>query len=384
MTKVALQVGSKMADLLAQQEHAPKLINRGQIVEGVVVAKYPEQILIDVGAKAEGIISGKELESEGGNLEQIKIGDKLLVNIVSAEGESGQAILSLKRTGGERRWIAANKSMETGEAVNVKVLESNRGGVIVDFDGVRGFIPSSHLVTSANEAIGKTLEVKVIEVDKKLNRLVFSEKEAHPERAFPKIELPFKEGDRLEGAITKILPFGFLVGLEAGVEGLVHISEISWERVGNLAEMFKTGEAVKVKVVSIDGVSGKVNLSIKQLSTDPWTAAEDKYPVGKQFDSEISRTSSYGAFVQLESGIEGLIHSSKIPYGTKLSAGDPVRVSVDIFDAKTRRVALRLAPKEEPATKAKKETKKASGAKIEKPEKKPKTKSPKTKATSKN
>lgn len=351
---------SKMADLLAKEEYSPKVINRGQIVEGTVVAKYPEQLLVDVGAKAEGIISGRELESEGGSLGDIKVGDKLLVYVVSSEGESGQAILSLKKTGGERRWIVATKKMETGETANVKVLESNRGGVIVDFDGVRGFIPSSHMITQASESIGRSLEVKVIEVDKKLNRLVFSEKEAHPEKALPKVELPFKEGDSLEGKVSKMLPFGFLVSLPSGVEGLVHISEVSWERVGNLAEMYKVGQEVKVKVVSIDPLTGKVNLSIKQLSKDPWQEAESKYQIGTTFESEISRTSSYGAFVQLEPGIEGLIHSSKIPYGTKLEVGNKVKVSIDIFDAKTRRVALRLAPTEEKekADTGKKKTKK--------------------------
>lgn len=356
---VEIKTSSKMADLLAKEEYSPKAINRGQIVEGTVVAKYPEQILVDVGAKAEGIISGRELESEGANLEQIKVGDKLLVYVVSAEGENGQAILSMKKTGSERRWIVATKKMETGETAIVKVLEANRGGVIVDFDGVRGFIPSSHLVTPTSEVMGRNLEVKVIEVDKKLNRLVFSEKEAHPEKVLPRLELSFKEGDSLEGPISKMLPFGFLVSLPASVEGLVHISEVSWERVGNLAELYKVGQKVKVKVVSIDSASGKVNLSIKQLLKDPWQEAESKYPIGKEIETVISRTSSYGAFVQLESGIEGLIHSSKIPYGTKLEPGDKVKISVDIFDAKTRRVALRLAPSEKPAeekspTKAKK------------------------------
>jgi len=335
-----------MAELLAKEEFAPKVITRGQIVEGTVVAKYPEQILIDVGAKAEGIIGARELEEEGVKIDDIKVGDKMLVGVVSSEGESGQAILSLKKTGGERRWIAASQKMEAGETLNVRVLESNRGGVIVDFDGVRGFIPSSHLTTPSSEAIGKHLEVKVIEVDKKLNRLVFSEREAHPEKGFPKIELAFHEDDVLDGEVSKMLPFGFLVKLPDSIEGLVHISEVSWERVGNLAELYKISDKVKVKVVSIDPNSGKVNLSIKQLQPDPWVEAEDKYPVGKQFDAEISRTSSYGAFVQLQPGIEGLIHSSKIPYGMKLEAGSKVRVSVDIFDAKTRRVALRLAEAE--------------------------------------
>ena len=156
-----------------------------------------------------------------------------------------------------------------------------------------------------------------------------------------------------------MLPFGVLVSLPGEIEGLVHISEISWDRVENLDSRFKVGDSVKVKVISIDPYSGKINLSIKQLQGDPWKEAAKKYPVGKEVSAEISRTSSFGAFVQLQPGIEGLIHSSKIPYGRKLEIGEKVRISIDLFNPDQHRVALRLVEdtiskvKEEKPTKAK-------------------------------
>lgn len=349
---------SKMEELLAKSDFLPKKLNRGEVVDGVIVAKERDSLLLDIGAKAEAIIMGKELPPDFDNL---KVGDKISAVVVSSEGESGQAILSTRKAGGELRWKQLNEKMDKGESVEVKGIEANRGGLIVETDGLRGFIPSSHLLSTATSSVGKNLEVKVIEVDKKMNRLVFSEREAHPEEAkLPKVELQFKEKDEVEGKVSKMLPFGVLVSLPGEIEGLVHISEISWDRVENLESMFKVDDKVKVKVISIDPYSGKVNLSIKQLQGDPWKEAAKKYPVGKELAAKISRTSSYGAFVQLEPGIEGLIHSSKIPYGQKLQAGDEVRISIDLFNTEQHRVALRLVEEAEKSeVKAKPKAKKA-------------------------
>jgi small subunit ribosomal protein S1 len=307
--------------------------------------KTDDQILVDIGEKAEGVISLREMTQEA---EKLNIGDKISAFVVSSEGEGGQAVLSIKKAGGEMRWQALTEKMNKGESVEVRGIEANRGGIVVEYDGLRGFIPSSHLLSTPSSSVGKQLEVKIIEVDKKFNRLVFSEREAHPEEAkFPKLDLAFKEGDILEGKVNKILPFGILVSLPGSIDGLVHISEVSWERVGNLEELFKIDDTIRAIVTSIDPNTGKVSLSIKKLQDDPWKQAAEKYPVGKEIDATINRTSSYGAFVQLEKGIEGLIHSSKIPYGKKLVAGDKVRVSIDLFNPEQRRVALRLAEEAE-------------------------------------
>ncbi|HSX57816.1 MAG TPA: S1 RNA-binding domain-containing protein [Candidatus Saccharimonadales bacterium] len=354
-TQTATKV-SKMEELLAKSEFLPKKLTRGQVVDGIVVSKSRDGMLVDISAKAEAVISGKDLPLDYDN---IKVGDTVSAVVISSEGESGQAMLSMRKVGGELRWKQLNEKMNSGESVEVKGIEANRGGLIVETDGLRGFIPSSHLLSGANGSIGKTIEVKVIEVDKKMNRLVFSEREAHPEEAkLPKMELTFKEGDELDGKVSKVLAFGILVSLPGEVEGLVHISEISWDRVEKIESMFKVADSVKVKVISIDPYSGKVNLSIKKLQSDPWKEAAKKYPVGKDIEAEISRTSSYGAFVQLEQGIEGLIHSSKIPYGRKLEVGEKVKISIDLFNPDQHRVALRLAGEEQPEEEPKKKTKK--------------------------
>ena len=343
---------SKMAALLEKEEYSPKSLSRGQIVEGKVVSKRKDHLFVDIGAKSEGVISAKDLEGEE-KFANIKVGDTILTYVLMPESEGGQVILSVKKAGSERRWEDISKMMDDDETVQVKPLESNRGGLLVDYEGIRGFIPSSHLVTQAKGS-PEPLKVKVLEADKRMNRLIFSEKEASPEGSrMPKIDLPFSVGDKIDGQVSKILPFGILVIIPGGSEGLVHISEISWERVEGIDKMFKLGDKVKVKVLEIDPASTKVNLSIKQLLEDPWKAAESKYPVGKKFKSAISRISTYGAFVQLEPGIEGLIHSSKIPYGVKFQPGDKVDVSIDLFNSEQRRVALRLETESKPKEESK-------------------------------
>jgi small subunit ribosomal protein S1 len=349
--------GSKMAQLLATSGLAPRTLTRGETVEGEVVAKLRDSLLVDIGAKAEGIIPLKEVE---GADKGYKVGDKISAIVAQPEGDSGTVILTLKKAPREQAWEELRKAADRNETLEVRGVDSNRGGLIVEVGGLRGFIPSSHLVTSAKEAIGKKLSAKVIEFNRDLNKLVFSEKEAAPE-SMVKVDLPFKVNDILDVKVAKILPFGLLVSLPAGGEGLIHISEISWKKVGPLAELYKVGQNLKVKVISIESASGKVNLSIKQLEEDPWLKAAKKYPVGTVLERKVSRLASYGVFVQLEEGIEGLLHASKIPYGVELKEGDPLKVSVDLFNSEQRRVALRLAPEKD--TKETKKTKVKSAKK---------------------
>jgi ribosomal protein S1 len=275
--------------------------------------------------------------------EKAAVGSKVSAIVAQTENDYGSILLTLKKPPREAAWEQLQEIADKGETINVKVLEANRGGVLADFNKIRGFIPSSHLISGSRESIGRSLSVKILEANKALNKLVFSEKEANAEN-LPKIELPFKIGDILDVKVSKILPFGLLVSLNENTEGLIHISEISWKRVGNLNEIYKEKDPLKAKVISIDGSNGRVNLSLKQLEKDPWQEAAKKYTVGSSFEKTVSRTSSYGVFVELEEGIEGLLHSSKIPYGVIYKIGDPIKVSIDLFNSEQRRVALRLAP----------------------------------------
>jgi ribosomal protein S1 len=343
---------SKMAQLLAEKGWEPKVLSKGEAVSGTIEAIVSDSVLIDIGAKAEGIIPRKELQDA---IDKIEIGAKINAVVAQTEGDSGTVVLTVRKNVLEKVWSQLQKIAENNESIDVKTIGANRGGMIVEYKGVRGFIPSSHLVSGSKSSIGKNISVKVLQENKDLNKLVLSEKETSSE-TLPKVELPFKIDDTLEVKVTKILNFGILVALPSGSDGLVHISEISWKKVTGLADKFKVGQELKAKVISIDPNSGRINLSIKQLEKDPWVEAAKKYKVGSVFDKPVSRTTSYGVFVELDEGIEGLLHSSKIPYGKELKKGDKIKISVDLFNSEQRRVALRLAPGE--TEKDNKETKK--------------------------
>ncbi len=350
-----------MQQLLDKSNVAPKFLARGEKVEGKIVSTIADTALVDIGAKSEGIIPIKELEEMG---MKTGIGEKISAIVAQSENDSGMIILTVKKGQKEKSWEDLNKIVEEDGSIDVKGVDSNRGGMIVEYNGIRGFIPSQHLISNARESINKKISVKILEVNKNLNRLVLSEKEVSGGETLPKIDLAFKIGDVLQVQVAKMLPFGLLVSIDKGSEGLIHISEVSWNRVENLADAFKVGDKLKAKVISIDPSNGRVNLSLKKLEKDPWEEAAKKYKVGTAIEKEVSRVASYGIFVQLEEGIEGLLHSSKIPYGTNLKIGDKIKVSIDLFNSEQRRVALRLA--QEDTSSDNKESKEPRKAKLEK------------------
>lgn len=333
---------SKMAKLLEEKGFAPRALSRGETVEGQIVSILSDSALIDIGSKAEGIIPIKELQDSG---EKVEIGNKISAMIAQPEGDSGTAILTVKKTIKDKVWDDLQNVADKDNQVDVKGIGSNRGGLIVEYKGIRGFIPSSHLVSDIRQAVGKTMKVNVIQVNENFNKLVFSEKDAAPD-TLPKIELPFKIGDTLDVTISKMLPFGLLAATPSGPDGLVHISEISWKKVTSLQDRYKIGQKIKVKVISIDVNTRRINLSIKQLEKNPWQEAAKKYKVGSIHERQVTRGTSYGVFVELEEGIEGLIHSSKIPYGVTYKSGDELKVQIDLFDSDQKRVALRIAQEE--------------------------------------
>jgi len=323
-------------------------------------------VLVDIGAKTEGMVVDKEHEAARDFIKDLKIGDEVSVYVLSPENERGQILLSLKRALIDRKWEQFAEYLETGVVVEVKGLEVNKGGMIVTAETVRGFVPSSQFgkeyLGRMEELLGKAFKVKVIEVDKEKNRLIFSERHVSEAEAIAKKAEALKyvkAGDTYDGIVSGIMPFGAFVGVEVPldkvadgqvgkVEGLVHISEISWEKVNDPNDYFKLGDRVKVKVLGVDEAVGKLNLSVKQLSDDPWGKATQKYPVGAKCKGKVSRTAPFGAFVTLEPGIDGLIHISKIPAGNEPKVGDTVDVYVESVDPDQRRMSLGMVLTEVP------------------------------------
>lgn len=334
-----------MAELLSDEKFAVRALSRGSVIEGRVVSKRSGEILVDIGAKAEGIIAGEELETDDNLYATIKPGDTILAYVIQSENESGQAILSLKKAGNERKWRLITEKYEKSEPIPVQGLEINKGGLIVDVSGVRGFIPTSHLNMSLQDAIGHKFEAKILEIDRKTAKLVLTQRGplSGVEKEKRKQELEtFHKDQVLDGEITRVAPFGVFVKLPNGIEGLVHISELSWERVNDPNELFKVGQKLEVKVIGVDLESSKINLSIKRLSSSPWENIEEKFYPGKKVKGIVTKITPYGIFVNLAQGIDGLIHTSKIPEGKEFKIDQEVEASVEAIAPETRRLSLKL------------------------------------------
>jgi len=346
-TKVTKKPATKspqtMEELLASSSFQPKAIRRGSVVEGTILSVSPIEVLIDIGGKSEGVISGREL---GDGSKELKPGEKILAYVMQSEDESGQTILSLKRAGGEKRWRELEDEFKSGKPVEVRGLETNRGGLVVDLDGVRGFIPSSQLDSSNSGSlgIGKSFTAKVIELDRKANRLILSQRALTAEtnrRKFEEAAKKFSVGQELGGKVSGVMPYGLFVSLGEGIEGLVHISEVSWDRVSNLAELYKIGDEVKVKVLNVDPSAGRINLSIKALGADPWKEKIAKLKPGDKLQGEVIKSTQFGVFVQLERGVDGLIRTAKIPeYMVEIKPGDKIDLVIESVSPEQHRISL--------------------------------------------
>ncbi len=346
-----------MAELMAQVGDVVKTPKKGDTVTGKVSEKTRKSLLVDIGGKTEGIVADKEFDAAKDYIDQLEIGADIEAYVLSSENERGQLLLSLKKAAVDTKWDEFTDALENGKTIEVKGLEVNKGGLIVVLDGIRGFIPSSQFgkefVGNIAKLKGKKIEVKVIEVDKEKNRLIFSEKhvsEAGEIAQRTQALSSVKVGETYEGVISGIMHFGLFVTVEVPladdkekmghVEGLVHISEISWEKVSDPNDYHKVGEKVKVKVLGIDENSGKLNLSLKQLASDPWVSIDERYPVGTTSTGKVSRIAPFGVFIKLEAGVDGLIHTSKLTPDQIFEVGDSVTVVVESIDAAQRRMSL--------------------------------------------
>ncbi|MCB9813417.1 MAG: S1 RNA-binding domain-containing protein [Pseudomonadales bacterium] len=353
-----------MAELLANADHKMVIPKKGAVVTGVITSIGKKSLILDIGAKTEGVVSDKEFENAKEYVSELKVGQNLEATVFSVENDRGQVLLSLKKAANDSKWDYFIDAFEKEEVLDAKGLEVNKGGLIVLVNGTRGFVPSSQfgkdLVGNFLQLKGETIKVKVIEVDREKNRLIFSERHvseareiAQKSQALEAVEV----GKIYEGVVSGVMHFGLFITVEipvegsknvGHVEGLVHISEISWEKVTHPKEFNAVGDRIKVRVLGIDDKTGKLNLSIKQLSSDPWQTIADKYQVGTTVEGTVSRIEAFGAFINVEPGIDGLIHSSKLDSQNTLKKGDKITVNVESVDPDHRRMSLSLVLTEVP------------------------------------
>jgi small subunit ribosomal protein S1 len=355
-----------MAALMDQYLNLAR-VQRGTIVEGVIVSIGATEILVDIGCKTEGIITAREMERwEPDVLSAMRVGDEVLACVVRPEDQDGRVVLSLGRAQTERDWRDAEKKQSSGEVVEVPAVDANRGGLIVSLGGLRGFVPASQLGQDHRSSgrksaktdgdmpwkdrIGQTISVKVLEVDRLRNRLIVSERLAERERRKDqrdRLLLELAEGDHRRGVVRSVCDFGAFVDL-GGVDGLVHLSELCWKRVRHPSEVVDVGDEVEVYVLNVDRDHQRIGLSMRRLQAEPWSLAAQQYQVGQVVDAEVTRVTDFGAFALVGGEIEGLIHVSELAAQRVehprevLRERDVVQVRILRIDPERQRLALSL------------------------------------------
>jgi small subunit ribosomal protein S1 len=372
-----------MQEFLDHPDHEVKNLRHGDVVEGVVVRIDPDELLVDFGGKSEGVVSNRELLGRRGGpregdepRQELKVGDPVLVYVLQPESPEGHAVLSVRRAGLERKWRAMQERFEAGEIVEARVIDHNKGGLIVDL-GVRGFVPISQIVDfprrprdeqprdAAQEIaeklqpfVGRTLRLKILEVNRKANRLILSEKVAvYEERREKRDELfsSLNVGQRVQGTVRSIAPFGVFVDL-GGIDGLVHKSELSWNKVNNPETAYAIGEQVEAEVIDINHERGRISLSIRRLQPDPWQESVAKYKIGDIIDGTVTKLVNFGAFVRIEEGLEGLIHISELSNsrvahpGDVVQEGQELKLKIISLDSERHRLGLSLKQTEDRST----------------------------------
>ena len=346
-----------MDDLLAG-DSVQQLV-AGEVITGHVLSVRKHEVLIDLGAQGVGFVPRREV----GFSRQLNEGDEVTASVVDTELDNGYSLLSLRKAAKDRGWEEVQAKMDAAEIIEVAPYDANRGGMLVEYEGVRGFLPVSQLsaehyprVGSAdkdeilarlNALVGQTLKVRILDCDRKANKLIFSEKEAIKDGLTARFET-LKVGDTVSGVVTGVVDFGAFVNVD-GIEGLVHISEISWERVNNPSDYVKVGQTIEAKIISID--KERLSLSMKQLTQDPWLDEVEKFNKGDKVEGTVTRITPFGAFVQISPAVEALVHISELGGGNDV---DPEKVFtlnerkkfiiLDI-DKDSRKISLSLADK---------------------------------------
>ncbi len=358
-----------------------KLPNVGDTVEGIVVSASKKEIHIDIDGVTTGLVRGREIIDESGEYSNLKPGDKVEAYVLDLENEKGEIELSLRKAGHQKAWEKLHKLFETKEKVDAKIVDANKGGLMVVVGRTRGFLPVSQLSTKnyprvsggdktkilekLKSYIGQSFEVEIIGIDEKEEKLIVSEKQALQEEQQQEIS-KYKVGDKIEGIISAITDFGAFIKFD-NLEGLIHISELAWQRIDNPEDIVKVQDKVKAEIIEINGT--KIFLSIKKVSSDPWADIEEKYKVGNKVKGKVLKINPFGLFVELDKDIHGLAHISELSNEniTDLkkfaTIGDELEFKILSIEPKDHRLGLSIKALKEKKSPKKKEEKKEKAKK---------------------
>jgi small subunit ribosomal protein S1 len=357
-----LDAASLMEQFLNDPSHDYKSLKYGDVMDGVIMHLDREEILVDIGSKSEGIVPSREYSSLSSDERQaLSVGDTILVFVVQPENQEGHAVVSIDRARQEKSWRRLQELHEANEVIEAEVTNYNKGGLLVNLDGVRGFVPASQVteIRGGDEAskqadmarlIGSSLPLKVIEINRHRNRLILSERQAVQERRDVMKERlieELSEGEVRKGRVSSICDFGAFVDI-GGADGLVHLSELSWSRVRHPSEVLRVGQEVDVYVLGINAQEKKIALSIKRTQAEPWSRVATAYEVGQLVRGTVTQLANFGAFARIEDGIEGLIHVSELVDDRVthpkqvVSEGEDLLLRIIRIDPQRRRMGLSL------------------------------------------
>ena len=346
-----------MDELLATSEEASKKVIAGDTVKGTVISVKKHEILLDLGAQGVGLVPRREASY----VRNLNVGDEVSASVIEAEMDDGYVLLSLRKAVKDKGWDEIQSKLDNAETVEITPFDANRGGLLVEYEGIRGFLPVSQLsaehyprvgssdkdeiLQRLNSLVGKQIRARILDASKKENKLIFSEKEAIKDGLAERFA-ELKVGDVVKGVVTGVVDFGVFVNVE-GIEGLIHISEISWERVNNPSDYVKVGDTVEAKIIAID--KERLSLSMKQLVEDPWLHEVEKLKKGSKIEGTVTRITPFGAFVQISPAVEALVHVSELGEGSDV---DPEKVftlnerksfKVLDIDKEGRKISLSIA-----------------------------------------
>ena len=363
-----------MHDLMDEIEKSLRLPRGGEVVTGKVHQVTEKEIIVNLGCKKDGIIPSDEITLEGDQklTDLYKEGDEIQAKVVKTDDGDGSILLSKKKLEVGEHWDEISKALEEKATIEVKVVRPVNGGVIAAYKEVSGFIPLSQLsdkyVENAEEFVGQTLEVKVSRVDQKRQKAVFSHKmflNEEKNKRIAEIWEGLSVDDVVEGTVMRFTDYGAFVDI-GGIDGLLHISEISWGKLKHPQEVLSIGEVIRVKVLSMNAEKGKISLGLKQNQPEPWSVINEKYEIGQVVAGKVVQIKEYGAFVELEPGLDGLVHISEVAHkrvgniAEELTVGQEVSAKILEIDQERKRISLSIketleapvaeeAPAEEPA-----------------------------------
>lgn len=333
---------TSMADLMKSAKPLFVHLRKGENLEGTVTKLTPAEILVDIGAKTEAQVLEKDKNNMRTLLSLLKVGDKVSVSVLNPESDFGNPVVSLRRFLDKRLWNKVEDLEKSKKPQEITVNEETRGGYVVSTqDGVRGFLPNSHVMEKLS--VGQKTNATLLEFDREQHKIIFSQKKTVGADDFAKAARDIKIGQKITSTISSVAPFGIFVSVPAGedfVEGFIHISEVSWEKLESIPAEFAVGDKIEGIVLGFDKKSSRVNLSIKRLKEDPYREKLKEYSADRKVSGKVLRVSSSGVEVELEDGVVGFIKKEKIPVKTKFEEGEAISATVASVDERNHRVLL--------------------------------------------